>query len=72
MSSIGIKISEVFAVAVFVILIMTFLQVQSGFGQSIAISPVPEGFISGNGKTTDQGIAYTLLLMALIFAYVFH
>ncbi|KAL3745004.1 hypothetical protein ACJRO7_014158 [Eucalyptus globulus] len=48
---------------------LTLLQL--GYGQSMVPSPAPEG-PSNDGKAIDQGIAYTLLLVALAVTYLFH
>ncbi|KAK3436497.1 hypothetical protein EUGRSUZ_C01051 [Eucalyptus grandis] len=48
---------------------LTLLQL--GYGQSMVPSPAPEG-PSNDGMAIDQGIAYTLLLVALAVTYLFH
>ncbi|KAL6331312.1 hypothetical protein AAG906_009740 [Vitis piasezkii] len=40
-------------------------------GQGIAPSPAPQGPFS-DGSTIDQGIAYVLLVLALVITYLVH
>ncbi|KAG0477324.1 hypothetical protein HPP92_013698 [Vanilla planifolia] len=41
-------------------------------GQSIALSPGAAPPMSNDGKSVDQGIAYMLMIAALLLTYLIH
>lgn len=49
MSPMSIKISNVVAAVTLMFLTMMILQTQLSYGQSIAVSPGPEGYSPGHG-----------------------
>ncbi|KAM0950605.1 putative arabinogalactan protein/22/41 [Dioscorea sansibarensis] len=52
-----------------VVLVMFFLSGLTQLGHAQALAPAPG---TGDGKALDQGIAYGLMLVALLLTYLIH
>lgn len=51
------------------VLVMFFLSGMTQLGHGQALAPAPA---TGDGKALDQGIAYGLMLVALLLTYLIH
>ncbi|XP_009368686.1 arabinogalactan protein 41-like [Pyrus x bretschneideri] len=55
-----------------VAIIATFYAIVLPVARATSLAPAPASALTSDGTTIDQGIAYALMLLALVLTYLIH